>query len=79
MYPTVIEQAGALIHGVATAHGFQEGNKRTSWISGMAYLDAKGFEIRHMSDEEAGKPLLALINKKIDLAHYTQWLAGNLV
>ncbi|MGR6901618.1 type II toxin-antitoxin system death-on-curing family toxin [Glutamicibacter sp. BSL13] len=79
LYPTVPEQTGALIHGLATAHGFAEGNKRTSWIAGMSYMSAKGFEIRQVPNEEAGRTLLSLINREISLEAYIAWLALNLV
>lgn len=79
LYPTVPARAGALIHGIAAAHGFAEGNKRTSWIAGMAYLDTHGFEVRNMTQEESGQPLLDLINGAMDLDSYTIWLVNNLV
>ena len=78
-YPTVVDKTGALIHGLATAHGFAQGNKRTSFICGMSYLSTNGYEMRPMTREEAGGPLVALIRREIELDEYTQWLAMNLI
>lgn len=79
LYPTVVDKAGALIHGLATAHGFAQGNKRTSYICGTSYLSVHGYEIRPMPFEESGGPLVMLVEKEIGLDKYTQWIADNLI
>ncbi len=38
LYPTLIERGAALLHGVASAHAFQDGNKRTAWLCTAIYL-----------------------------------------
>jgi len=41
-YPEVLAKAAMLLRGVAGGHPFQDGNKRTSFILVMWYLDAMG-------------------------------------
>lgn len=78
-FPTVVDKAGALIHGLATAHGFAQGNKRTSYICGTSYLAVHGYEMRSMPYEESGGPLVMLVEKKVSLDEYTQWIVDNLI
>lgn len=40
---TPMEKAGALLLGLCAAHAFDDGNKRTAWISTVIYLEQLGF------------------------------------
>lgn len=78
LYTTVVARTGALIHGLATSHGFEQGNKRTSFIVGTVYLEHNDFELRDMTEEEAGQPVVDLVEGKISQNEYTLWIAENL-
>jgi death-on-curing protein len=43
-YPTVVEKAAALLHGLATTQPFIDGNKRTAWACCATFL-----EIHHLT------------------------------
>ncbi|WP_433692265.1 type II toxin-antitoxin system death-on-curing family toxin [Herbaspirillum seropedicae] len=36
--PDVADLAAAYIYGLATSHGFSDGNKRTAWVMGRLFL-----------------------------------------
>ena len=36
--PDVADLAAAYIYGIATSHGFSDGNKRTAWVLGRLFL-----------------------------------------
>ena len=36
--PDVADLAAAYIYGIATGHGFNDGNKRTAWVIGRLFL-----------------------------------------
>lgn len=36
--PDAADLAAAYIHGIATSHGFSDGNKRTAWVIGRLFL-----------------------------------------
>ena len=36
--PDVADLAAAYIYGIATGHGFADGNKRTAWVIGRLFL-----------------------------------------
>ena len=78
LYPTVMERGGALLEGLAQAHAFQEGNKRTAWLTTVAYLRQNGFKLQHVPAPVAGGMVLQLVNHEIDLHTATQWMTANL-
>lgn len=53
LYPTLVARGAALLHGIASAHAFQDGNKRTAWLCTAMYLEHEGSRISGVSDEEA--------------------------
>ena len=40
--PDAADLAAAYIYGIATSHGFSDGNKRTAWVIGRLFLAIKG-------------------------------------
>ena len=51
-YPTVIDKASALFHGVISNHCFHNGNKRAALLLTMCFLDSNGYWIDKCGDEE---------------------------
>jgi death-on-curing family protein len=76
----VVEQAELLIAGIAFAHVFLDGNKRTAVVAGGAFLDRNGFRITAI-DDEFGRQIEALVRHAGRQADATQqfliWLANN--
>ncbi|HLY31307.1 MAG TPA: type II toxin-antitoxin system death-on-curing family toxin [Ktedonobacterales bacterium] len=73
----LIAQASLLIAGLAMAHPFLDGNKRTAAIAGDAFLLLNGYEIVEMSDAY-GRQLEALVTYQDKLSsateRFTAWL-----
>lgn len=40
--PDVADLAATYIYGIATSHGFSDGNKRTAWVIGRLFLAING-------------------------------------
>jgi death-on-curing protein len=40
--PDAADLAAAYIYGIATSHGFNDGNKRTAWVIGRLFLAING-------------------------------------
>lgn len=40
--PDVADLAAAYIYGIASSHGFSDGNKRTAWVIGRLFLAING-------------------------------------
>ena len=45
LYPTLHEKAGALLSGVANAHGFSDGNKRTAVLLTLGMIRKSGYNL----------------------------------
>jgi death-on-curing protein len=78
----LIEQAAALIVGVALAHAFLDGNKRTALVSGIAFLKMNGLGVRRRPLELA-EQIEAVINRNDSLddatARFVEWLRPRIV
>lgn len=51
-YPTIMDKAAALFHGVISNHCFYNGNKRTALLLTMCFLDSNGYWVDKCGDEE---------------------------
>ena len=74
LYPTLIERATALLHGVATAHAFFDGNKRTAWLSTATYLEREGSPLQSIPALEVADFVVDVVVGNIDQASAALWL-----
>ena len=44
--PDVADLAAAYVYGLATSHGFSDGNKRTAWVIGRLFLAINGVRLK---------------------------------
>lgn len=65
-YPTVHARAGALLHGLLSAHPFLDGNKRTAWLASVMYLDLHGIVLQDVPALEAEAFVLGVVENKFD-------------
>lgn len=47
-FPTVVEKAAVLLHGLTRNHPFIDGNKRTAWLCCLTFLEDHGIVISLM-------------------------------
>ena len=65
----------ALMLGVAQNHPFQQGNKRTGMLAGLAFLELNGFQLEEALDSSAfADAFVALIEHKVDEAAFAERL-----
>lgn len=78
----IVAQAATLIAGIALAHAFLDGNKRTAATAGASFLYLNGWEIDSVSPE-FGQQIVALLNRsgslRDALAAFTGWLRTRVV
>lgn len=78
----IVAQAATLIAGIALAHAFLDGNKRTAATAGAVFLYLNGWEIDSVSPE-FGQQVEALVNRTISLrealAEITEWLRARVI
>ena len=78
VFPTVVQRAGALLDGLAQAHPFSQGNKRTAWDAAMTYLATCGVGI-DAGDDEAAEFVLGVVIHEYDAAAAGLWFAERVV
>lgn len=71
--PDIIELAALYTAGIVRNHPFVDGNKRTGFATGAAFLRLNGFDLR-ATEPEATKAVLALAAGELDDAGYANWL-----
>lgn len=59
-HPDLFDKAAALLHGLASTQCFEDGNKRTAWISTVVFLELNGHTIRDMTEIEAEAFVIAV-------------------
>ena len=74
--PDVVELAALYTAGVVHNHPFVDGNKRTGFAIGIAFLELNGFVLQ-ATEEDATNSVLALAAGDLDEAGYTEWLRAN--
>ena len=78
----LVEQAAALITGIALAHAFLDGNKRTALGAGLLFFIQNGYRVKSRSPQ-LGKQIEAIVTRKGSLeeatARFVEWLRPRVV
>ena len=62
------------MHGVATSHGFNDGNKRTAWlVTDLLYMQS-GYEIEVADDDRIDDLMVDVVQGHVSQAELEQWL-----
>jgi death-on-curing protein len=72
----LVELAALYTAGLVRNHPFVDGNKRTGFVIGVAFLELNGFVFR-ASEEDAIQAVLTLAADKLDQTGYAAWLRLN--
>lgn len=76
LYPTLFDKAGALCHSLIKNHAFVDGNKRTSLLSAMTFLELNGY-LFSCSQEELVSFGLKIDNESIAPEGIAAWLKSH--
>jgi death-on-curing protein len=76
LYPSLVEKAGALAHGLAMNHPFLDGNKRIAHAAMAVVLDLNGWSIEASVDEQE-RLMLDLAAGNVSRVELTAWLAAH--
>ena len=74
--PDIIELAALYTAGLIGNHPFVDGNKRTGFAIGVAFLELNGFTFR-ATEEDAIHAVFALAAGELDESGYAAWLRSN--
>lgn len=76
LYPTLFDKAGALCHSLIKNHAFVDGNKRTSLLSSMTFLELNGY-IFNCGQDELVDFGLKIDNENISPEGISSWLKSH--
>ena len=72
----IVIQTAVLIEGIAMAHSFIDGNKRTALLAGVTFLDINGYELRDARNV-LGKRIEDLVVTR-DTKQFREWLQSRI-
>lgn len=74
--PDIVQLAALYTAGVVRNHPFVDGNKRTGFAIGIAFLELNGYELQ-ATEADATQAVFALAAGDLDEAGYAKWLRSN--
>jgi death on curing protein len=75
--PDIAALAAAYIYGIATNHGFSDGNKRTAWVIGRLFLILNGAQLV-FTEVEAIQFMLAVAAGELTELQTADWIRQRL-
>lgn len=79
LYPTVVEQAAALLFCIAKAHAFLDANKRTAWLACVVFLDLNGMTMVEAEYTVVADYVERLVDSSdLNIADVATWLNDRL-
>jgi death-on-curing protein len=76
--PDAAELAAAYCHGLASSHGFSDGNKRTAWLAARLFLRLNGCQLT-FEPAEAIRTVLAVAAGTMTEPDLAAWFRARLV
>ncbi len=73
VYPTLHHKAAALLHGVAKAHGFHDGNKRAAVLITMIMIRLSGYDLPPVSIDFLDKIVVRLVEGSMSQEAAATW------
>lgn len=77
-YPTLPEQAAALMHSVARNHALVDGNKRLAWAAMRTFCLLNDHDVRPSSVDAGEAFVLAVAAGGLELEEITEWITAHL-
>ena len=72
-YPGLFLKVAVYWHGLATAHCFNDGNKRTSLLAALTFLEINGFELV-VDGDVLFDVCIQLATNNLDLYGLAEWI-----
>lgn len=71
-------KAAALLHGIATSHGFLDANKRTAWLLTELLVERSGYMLALRKDDAIDDLVVNLVTGVMCEAEARQWFKDRL-
>ncbi len=76
LYPSIIDQAGAIIESIVKNHPFNDGNKRTGYTLMRLHLLNNGLDII-AQEEDKYEFVISIASGRIEFDQIKQWIKKN--
>lgn len=76
LHATPERQAAVLLRGIVAAHAFEDGNKRTAWMSCVTFLGLNGLDLR-VRPLEASDRVVSVAIDRPSIDEITRWITGH--
>jgi death-on-curing protein len=74
-YESIYMQAAVLLRGIATAHAFEDANKRTAWVATVVFLERWNVRIRaNLDDMAVVYFIVAVVTQRFTTEQIAEWL-----
>ncbi|WP_371931020.1 type II toxin-antitoxin system death-on-curing family toxin [Roseovarius sp. MMSF_3281] len=78
-HPPISRKAAALLHGVATSHGFVDANKRTAWLITELLIERSGYQLTVFEDDAIDDLVVNVVIGAITEIDAANWFKQRLV
>ncbi len=71
-------KAAALLHGLATSHGFNDANKRTAWLTMEVLCSNSGYELTILEGDRIDDLVVDVVTGDVTQDELEQWIMARL-
>ncbi|MBV6635631.1 MAG: type II toxin-antitoxin system death-on-curing family toxin [Mameliella sp.] len=68
------KKTAALLHGVATSHGFVDANKRTAWLLTDLLVERSGYSLELQEDDAIDDLVVNVVTGDMSESQLAQWI-----
>ncbi|WP_164555207.1 type II toxin-antitoxin system death-on-curing family toxin [Paracoccus haematequi] len=73
------EKCAALLHGVASSHGFTDANKRTAWLVTFILIERSGYHLETLEDDRIDDVAVAVVERTMTEGELAIWFKDRLI
>ncbi len=73
------QKCAALLHGVATSHGFSDGNKRAAWACTFVLIERSGYLLEALPGDRIDDVVVDAVQRNLSMAGLAEWFKVRLV
>lgn len=78
-HPSISLKAAALLHGMATSHGFTDANKRTSWLVTLILIEASDYILKLGSEDYLDDVVVNVVEGTMTETQLVDWFDVRIV
>ncbi|MGB8815602.1 MAG: type II toxin-antitoxin system death-on-curing family toxin [Paracoccaceae bacterium] len=76
---SIARKSAALLHGVASSHGFADANKRTAWLLTFLLIDRSGYILDLQPDDRIDDVAVAIVEGTMSQVELVAWFDQKLM